>query len=158
MADFLTTTVPTVLNYTSKICSPLLRLFYSSTKLDAFLLIDITPTGNPVNYYFHSQEGTCDLMVTNLSPFDFTVDRIKVNVVLDSGGAFSCTHHMPQVVKGGSRASIFMRSGSPMTAEVLVHAKNCKRARADIEAYIVTKIRSFPIRRHIEDLGNIRVS
>jgi hypothetical protein len=150
------TTIPTVLKWTSKICSPLLRFYYTSQKLDPFLLLDIPSTGDAVSYYFSSQEARCYLTATNLSPFDFTVDRINLEVVID-GGSFSCASTMPFLIKGSSRGQIFAQSKSPMTSDIWNFAKNSKQASVNIDAYIVTSIRSFQIRRYITDLKNIRV-
>lgn len=158
MSEFLTTKIPTVLKYTSKVCSPLLKWYYTEQRLQKFLLFDISASGEPLLYNFHSQEGTCYLAVTNLSPFDFTVDRIKVDVVLNGGGSFSCTSQIPNLVKGASREMIYLRSGSPMTDRVFQHAKEAKRARVEIETYIVTNIRSFRIHRYLDDIKNVCVN
>jgi len=156
MADAVTT-IPEILKWTSKVCGWSLRLFYPAEKLQRYLLFDILANGDRLRYNFHAQEGTCILTATNLSPFDFIVDRIKVNVVTDKGGTFSCTHEMPHVVKGSSQDTIFMLSKSPMTEQVAKLAKNSERGTVTIEAHIVSNIRSFNARKHIEDVRNIRV-
>ena len=60
--------------------------------------------------------------------------------------------HWPGLVKGASRQRIFLRNKSPMTAESVQHAAKSERARVSIDAYIVPPIRSFELRRYIEDL------
>ena len=45
-----------------------------------------------------------------------------------------------------------------MTPQVAQYAKGAKRARVEIDAYIVTTIRSFSIHRYIDDIKNIHVN
>jgi hypothetical protein len=151
------TTVPTLLKYISKVCSWPLRFYYTSGRLDPYLMLDVPSSGDPADYYYPSQEATCYLNAYNLSPFDFTIDRIKVEVVLDSGVVFSCTNTIPFLIKGASHQRIFMRSQCPMTPESAQHSKTSKQARVNIDAHIITSIRSFRIGRHIEQIKNVRV-
>ena len=117
----------------------------------------VSASGEPINYNYHSQDAYCYIEAYNLSPFDFTIDRIKVNVVLDTGGSFSCTNTSPYLVKGASHEKIFIRSQSPMTADSAQRAKENKQASVSIDAYILTSIRSFQTGRHIDQVKNVRV-
>jgi hypothetical protein len=157
MAEVLTT-IPTVMKWTDKLCPFFLKWYYTEKRLEPLLLFDVLGCGDAISYNFHSQEGTCYLAATNLSPFAFTVDRIQVDVVLDTGGSFKCSNQFPQQVKGNRREMIYLRSNSSMTPEVAQFAKNAKRARVEVLAHIVTNIRSFQIRRYIEDIHNVHVN
>jgi hypothetical protein len=146
-----------MLKIISKICPWLLRRYYTSERLDPLIKLDVSSSGERVNYNFHSQEGSCWLTATNLSPFDFTIDRMEVDVVIDSGASFSCTKIMPEVLKGTGNQQIYVKSTSSMLAETAQRAKDSKRARIEIQAFIVSSIRSFTIRRSIADVSNVRV-
>ena len=157
MADILVTKIPSLLKLGSQICSVPLRFYYTAAKLEKFLLFDIPSNGESLTYQVISQDASCYLSATNLSPFDFTIDRIKVTVVLDGGGNFSCNDHMPHIVKGCSRQSICLRGGFPTNELVAKHAREAKRANVTIEAHIITNIRSFQIRQYLNDIKNVRV-
>jgi hypothetical protein len=151
------TTFPTILKYISKVWALPLRFYYTKERLDPYLILDVPSSGDPVDYYYTSQEANCGLNAYNLSPFDYTIDRIKVDVVLDGGGCFSCTNTTPYLVQGSSHHRIFVRSKCPMTPDVANRSKESKRATVNIEASIITSIRTFTIRRHIDYLKNVRV-
>jgi hypothetical protein len=108
--------------------------------------------------WYPSQVATCWLDAYNLSPFDFTIDRIKVDVVLDTGGYFSCTNTTPYSVKGASHQRIYITSQCPMTQETAQRSKESKQARIDIDAHIITSIRSFRLGRHIDQVKNFCVA
>ncbi|MGD0351267.1 MAG: hypothetical protein ABSB84_13280 [Verrucomicrobiota bacterium] len=163
MANFITNTI---LKYASKIAlnpniaAPLLRRYYTEGRLNQFLFLDIPSSGIGLQYISYSQEGSCWLNVCNLSPFDFTMDRILIEAVIDGGASFSCTNLMPIgpcVLKGQTINKIYVQGKSPMQPEMVKSAKGGKRARVNITAYIVTSIRSFNISRQIGDLKNFEV-
>ncbi len=159
----ITTQIPTVLKYVSKFCAWPLRFYYTSARLEKFLYMDISANGEPVNYNYHSQEAYCYLKIYNLSPFDFTIDRIKIEFVVDGVGFFSCTNMMPYLINGMSHQQIYVHSSCPTTPEFAQRArekiekKENTRTRATIEGQVITSIRSFPIRRSLEQLKNIQV-
>ncbi|MGA2178105.1 MAG: hypothetical protein ABSH15_00790 [Verrucomicrobiota bacterium] len=64
---------------------------------------------------------------------------------------------MPEVLKGTGNQQIYVKSTSSMLAETAQRAKDSKRARIEIQAFIVSSIRSFTIRRSIADVSNVRV-
>jgi hypothetical protein len=148
--------VSQILKYTSKICPFLLRRYYTEKRLSSFLLMDISSSGEGVSYYFPSQEARCWLFVTNLSPFDFTIDRLQVTVTVD-GGSFTCNITLPELVKGGSRQRIFVKGKSPLPENAAPLAKKSKKANVEIEAYIKSSIRSFGLRCHVDDMRNLEV-
>lgn len=146
-----------MLRMISKICPWLLRRYYTSERLDALIKLDISSSGERISYWFNNQEGSCYLTATNLSPFGFTIDRVEVTVTMDGGGTFLCTKIMPEVLKATNTGSIHVRSSSPMLADIAQRSKDSKRANIQIQAYIVSSIRSFTIRRHISDVTGVRV-
>jgi hypothetical protein len=154
----LTNTIPTILKYLSNISSFPLRWYYTDAMLDQFLKIDISACGGPINYIFSSQEGSCWLNVYNLSPFDYTIDRIKVEVCLNGEGSFSCEQTMPILIKGMSDHRIHIHGKSPMTPEAATASKASKEAWASINAYVITSIRKFEIRRQLTYITNVRVN
>lgn len=132
----LTTTIPTVLKYVSQFASFPLRWFYTEQKLDEFIKLDISASGGGIEYYFPSQEGSCWLKAYNLSPFDFTFDRMQVDVSID-GASFICTSTMPILIKGMSEKQIYVRSKSPMTPDAARSAKESKQGRVDVYLYVI---------------------
>jgi hypothetical protein len=150
------TQIPTVLKYAGKYAALSLRLFYDAKKLDSFLIFDVSASGDMINYQYVSQDCTCWIVVSNFSPFDYTIDRIKIEVAVE-GGSFSCTNTTPYLVEGNSRKQIYVKGSSPMTKEVWEMAKNSKRGWVNIEARINTSIHSFNLTRQITDVKNIRV-
>ena len=146
-----------MLKFISKVCPPLLRWHYTSKRLDQFIKMDVSSSGERVNYNFSSQEGSCWLTATNLSPFDFTIDRMEVEIIIDGGACFTCQKLMPEVLKATGNQQMFVKGTSPMLAEVAQRAKEGKRARIEIQAFVISSIRTFTIRRSISDVGSIRV-
>ncbi len=150
--------VPTILKYASKLWALPLRFYYTPARLEPYLIFDVPASGDPIDYYYHSQEATCYLNVYNLSPFEFTIDRIKIDAVIDAGANFSCTNLAPYVILGSSHQRIFMRSQSSMTKEAAERSKVSKQSRITIEAHIITPMCKFKIVRYIEQLKNVRVT
>jgi hypothetical protein len=157
----ITTQIPTILKYISKSWAWPLRFYYTSARLEKFLYLDISASGDPINYNYHSQDASCYLKVYNLSPFDFTIDRIRIEVFVDGIGSFSCMNITPYSINGMSYQQIYVHSSCSMTSESAQRAKEKnenRRARVNIEAQIITSIRSFPIWRNIEQLKNVYIS
>jgi hypothetical protein len=152
------TLFPTVLKYASKVWAFPLRLYYTKERLTSYLHLDVSASGENINYIYHSQEAYCYLEAYNLSPFDFTIDRIKIYVVLDMGVSFSFTNLAPYLIKGASHQRIFIRNQSPMTTESAQRLKESKIARVSIDAYVITSICSFQFGRDINQINNIRVT
>jgi hypothetical protein len=93
-------TIPIIsdmLRITSRVFPLLLRNHYTSERLGALIKLDVSASGDGVTYYYPTQEATCWLVATNLSPFDFSIDRIEVDVVLDAG-SFSCIGIIPEIL------------------------------------------------------------
>jgi hypothetical protein len=156
MADPLTI-FPTFLKYASKVWALPLRFYYTKERLDPYLKFDVSASGEPINYNYHSQDAYCYIEVYNLSPFNYTIDRIKVDVGLDAGGSFSCTNTTPYLIKGASHERIYIRSPCPMTADSAQRSKENIHARITIDAYILTSFCSFRIGRYIDQVKNVRV-
>ena len=154
----ITTTIPTVLKYVSQFASFPLRWYYTAPMLDQFLKMDISACGTGIDYNFHSQEGTCWLQVYNQSPFLYTIDRLTVDVVFNGGGSFSCASTMPVSVEGMSDKKLYVHGKSPMTPEVANASKASKEAYANINAYVITPIRKFEIRRNFSNITNVRLN
>ena len=142
----------------SIVCPVLLRKHYTSERLDRLIKLDVSASGDGATYNYHNQEATCWLAATNLSPFDFTIDRIEIDVVLDAG-SFSCISIIPQILKAASDQRIYVHSRCPMTLEVAKFAKEkSTRATVNVQAYITSSIRPFVIARHINDLKNFQIN
>lgn len=62
-----------------------------------------------------------------------------------------------KILEPAGHQQIYARDSSPMPQESLQIAKKSQRASVNIEAYIDTSIRSFPIRRNINELKNVRI-
>jgi hypothetical protein len=155
--NHLTTLASPMLKIISKICPIILRRYYTKDKLDSFLRFDIPSSGDGVTYNFHAQEGSCWMVATNLSPFDFTVDRMDVLVVFE-GSSFSCTNIIPHPLKNQSTDRIPAKGKSPILAEAAQFAKkNTKNVRVEIAAYIVSTIHSFDVKRIISDVKNFQL-
>lgn len=147
-----------MLRITSKVFPLLLRKYYTSTRLDQLIKLDVSASGDGVTYYHPRQEAICWLGVTNLSPFDFSIDRIKMDVDFDAG-SFSCTGIIPEMLKGSESRRICVRSRSPMTIEAARFAKEkSTHARVSVQAYIVSSIRSFTVTRYIDDVKNFQIN
>ncbi len=154
----LTTTITTVLKYMSQVASFPLRWYYTAPMLDQFLKMDISACGTAIDYIYGSQEGMCWLNVYNLSPFDYTIDRIKVEVRFNTGGSFSCEQPMPNLLKGMTEKRLYIHGKSPMTSEAAKASIASKEAWVNIEAYVITSIRKFEIRRNLSNVTNVRVN
>lgn len=145
-----------MLKFVSKVCPILIRWHYTEARLEPLIKLDISSSGGGVQYYYQSQEGTCYLTVANLSPFDFTIDRMEV-VIATEGGELTFSGIFPQVIKATATQSIFIRDRSPVLLETAQRAKASKRARLDITAYVTSSIRCFTIRRHLSNVTNVEV-
>src|SRR5437879_2566664 len=119
--------VSTMLRTISKVCPFLLRRYYTRNRLDLFLKFDISASGDGAVYNFASQEGSCWLNAINFSPFDFTIDRMEIRVVLD-GVSFSFARTLPVVLRGPSCQRILAQGKSPMSAEYASRAQESRRA------------------------------
>lgn len=150
--------IPTILRYGSKIWAWPLHFYYTAARLEPFLIFDVPASGDPIDFHYHTQEAICYLNVYNLSPFEFTIDRIKVDAVIDSGANFSCTNLAPFVIQGSSHQRIFMRSQSSMTKESAERAKGGRKSRISIEAHIITPMCKFKVLRYIDQLTNVHVT
>jgi hypothetical protein len=165
MANFITNAI---VKWASKIAlnpniiaSLLLRQRYTEERLKQLLFLDIPSSNIGLQYNSYSQEASCWLNVCNLSPFDFTIERILIEAVIDGGASFSCSNLMPIgpcVLKGQTIKKIYVQGKSPMQPEVANRAKDAKRARVNVTAYIVTSIRSFNVSWQIGDLKNFEVN
>jgi hypothetical protein len=153
-------TIPVISNMlkiTSKVFPILLRRHYTNERLKALIKFDISASGDGVTFNYGTQSANCWLVATNLSPFDFSIDRIVVDVGLDAG-AFSCTRIMPENLKGAEIRKIYVESRCPMTNEAAKFAKDrSTRARVTIRAYITSSIRPFVIEKNIEELKNFQI-
>ncbi|MDR3457495.1 MAG: hypothetical protein P4N60_08620 [Verrucomicrobiae bacterium] len=149
--------IPTILKYTSKTCALPLRFYYTKQKLDSYLIFDFSASGEPINYQHCTQDANCCLDIYNLSPFDYTIDRIKVEVQVDGGASFSCTNTSPYLIAGTSHQKIYVKSQCPMTADSARLSKDSKKAWVNIEAYIITSIHQFTLRRTMNDIKCVRV-
>ncbi|MDE2103402.1 MAG: hypothetical protein KGL39_39540 [Patescibacteria group bacterium] len=151
------TIIPTILKYASKLWGYPLRFYYTKERLDPLLILDISASGDRVNYQYCTQEAYCWLQAYNLSPFDFTIDRIKVEVQLNYGGCFTCENNLPITIDGASKKQFFVKSKSPMTSESFERVKKSETACVNLEAQIITSIRPFAINRSISDVKNFRL-
>jgi hypothetical protein len=149
--------ISNMLRIISKVFPMLLRHHYTSERLNALIKLDISASGDGVTFNYGAQSANCWFVATNLSPFDFSIDRIVVDVGLDAG-AFSCTRIMPENLKEAENCKIYVESRRPMTIEAAKFAKDrSTRARVTIRAYITSSIRPFIIEKSIEDLKNFQL-
>lgn len=138
-------------------CIPvLLKWYYTEKKLDSLVLMDISASGQGVSYYFASQDCQCWLMVTNLSPFDLTLERLRVTISVD-GGSFTCELTVPEQIKGGSQKRVFVKGKSPVPEMAGPLMKAARKAYVEIESYAATPVRKFPLRRSITDMRNLEI-
>jgi hypothetical protein len=147
-----------MLRIISKICPWLLRGYYTREKLDALIKLDVSSSGERISYYFTGQESMCYLTATNLSPFDFIIDRMVISVVVEGGAHFTCVKVLPDILKATGTQTIFARGHSPMLPDVAQRAKDSKRASIEIDAYIVSSIHSFLIKRQLSDVTGVKIS
>jgi len=146
-----------MLKFISKVFPLALRAYYTSARLERLVKVDISASGDGATFQHCDQSATCWLAFTNLSPFDFTIDRIEVEVALDAG-SFSCSNIIPQTLKAASDQRIYVHGRCPVTLEAARFAKEkSTRARVGVRAYIVSSIRPFVINRYIEDVKNFRI-
>lgn len=149
--------ISNMLRITSKLFPLLLRRYYTSDRLAELIKLDVSASGEGVVFYHADQKATCWLVATNLSPFDFSIDRIEVEIGLDAG-SFTCTKIIPEILKGAESRKLYVHSRCPMTIEAARFAKEkSTRARVEVRAYVISSIRPFIIGRQIEDLRNFQI-
>lgn len=135
-----------------------LRFYYTQNRLDACLFLDVPSVGEPITYYFNNQDARCYLNAYNLAPLDITIDRIKVEVCVSGGATFSCQNTAPYLIRAMSHQKIYIGSNSSMTENAAQAAKDAKLAWVNIDAYVVTPVRTFSARRHIHDLKMAKIT
>lgn len=133
-----------------------LRWYYTVSKLNSLLIVEISSCGEGASYNYASQEAQCWITVTNLSPFDFTVETLRVTISLN-GGTFVCATPVPEAIAAGSRARLIAKDKCPvLEADISLMKKN-RSAHIEFELYLKSKIRSFSERRHIADMRNVEI-
>jgi hypothetical protein len=65
------------IGWIGKVAPTVVRWHYTEKKLSSLLLLDISSSGEGACYSFSTQEGRCWILVTNLSPFDFTAKSFR---------------------------------------------------------------------------------
>ena len=145
-----------VVKYLGKALPFAARWYYSEAKLNSLLFIDISSSGEGINYYYAGQEARCWLQLTNMSPFDFTIERLQVSATTD-GGDFVCSLVLPEIVEGGTRKRIFVTGKSPVTLQNMEMMKKSTKARVEITAFIASAVRTFPVRCLINEMRNIQI-
>ena len=144
-----------MLKLLSKVCPILLRRHFTAAKLEKLIEFDISSSGERVTYNFSSQEAHCNFSATNLSPFDFVIDRIAVVVTTD-GASFDCLNFMPVELKSSARVEVYAHGKSPMLPDAAAAAKKSQRARVEICAYVNSRIHPFIIRKSLPDVSNVK--
>lgn len=145
-----------LIGWVGKVAPFTVRFYYTEQKLSSLLLLDIPSRGEGACYSFSTQEGRCWILVTNLSPFDFTVERMRVSVTVD-GGSFVCSLVLPKQIKAGSRETVLVKDKCPVPEAAISLMKNSKGARIEIEFVAASKIRSISELRHISDMRNLEI-
>lgn len=149
--------LPIIVKALGKVWAWPLRFYYTKERLDSCLFLDVPSFGEPLTYYFRNQDARCFLNVYNVGPLDFEIDRVKVEVCLDGGTTFSCENTSPYLIKAMSHEKIHIVSKSPMTEDAARISKDAKRVWLNMDAYIIAPVRSFSIRRHIDDFKMAKV-
>ena len=146
-----------IAKYGSKIAAFPFRRYFTATRLNECLIFDVTASGDPINYQLSTFEGFCWLDTYNLSPFELSIDRMTVEVVLDGGSKFVCTLTTPRVLKPCTHNRIHVKGMSPMSPQLFEAAKKLQRAWVNIDAYVNCSIRPFEVHKQINDLKSTRL-
>lgn len=129
---------------------------YRPDKLDPMLRLDVSSSGEGVTYNYHSQDGRCWLIAANQSPFDFTIDRVAVSVSAE-GGTFRCSRIFPEKIPPMGTSSILTDGKTPMLQDAAKMARSSKRVNLHVEAFVITKMHTFVVRRYINDVKNFEI-
>jgi hypothetical protein len=145
-----------IMKLVSKVWPQLLRRHFTKDRLEKFIEVDVSSSGERIQYYYQSQEGHCYLNFTNLSPFDFVIDRVVIVVSAD-GCSFTCVNLMPVELRAAAKVEVFARSMSPMLIAAAQQGKAGQRGRIEVEAYVTSAIWPFTIRKHMSDVTNVKI-
>lgn len=152
--------IPSMLHLVSMVWPWILRRFYRPEQLQAWVAIEVSASGERIQYNYSAQTGSCYLTISNMSPFDYTLDRIQAHVVF-GGTSFSCANLIPQLLKRGERKEVYIHGHSPVTYEAAQFAKGAGRGngvRIEIVAYFESSIWPFVVNKSIEDLKGFALS
>lgn len=131
--------------------------FYSEHELDSLLDIKPMSTGECVSAYHYSYNASCYLAFTNLSPFEFIVDRLEVSIQVD-GVSIRLKRIIPEKLPPFGRKNIYCEGLFICTPEGLALAKKTGSARIEVRGYVTSCAKNFTFIRYLEQVQNFKIN